>query len=131
MQITGQITAQATAQPIFWVQCEVKQDWRRLQQCTDQGAAVLALERLVAQGRYGALRLLKVDRNARHEPVDYQVLVGYQSGERLSEADATETTRELRAAARRRRMMNALPQTAALAVTFVASVGLGVWVATL
>ena len=83
------------------------------------------------QGRYGALRLLKVDCNTWCEPVDYQVLMGCRSGELLSEVDTTETTRELRATARRMRMMDALQRCAALAVIFVASVSLGVSIATL
>ena len=85
----------------------------------------------MAQGRYGALRLLKVDCNTWYEPVDYQVLMGCRSGELLSEVDTTETTCELRATARRMRMMDALQQCAALAVIFVASVSLGVSIATL
>jgi hypothetical protein len=49
----------------------------------------------------------------------------------MSEVDTTETTCELRATARRMRMMDALQQCAALAVIFVASVSLGVSIATL
>ncbi|MDE0815865.1 MAG: hypothetical protein OSB46_18150 [Alphaproteobacteria bacterium] len=49
----------------------------------------------------------------------------------MSEIDTTETTHKLRATARRMRMMSALQKCAALAVIFVASVGLGVWLATL
>jgi hypothetical protein len=109
----------------------VQQGWCHLQQCTDQGTAVLVLAQLLAQGRYGALRLLKVDCNTWCEPVDYQVLMVWRSGGPLSEIDTTVTTRELRATARRMRMMDALQQCAALAVIFVASVGLGVSITTL
>ncbi len=122
---------QAMTHPIFWVQGEVQQDWRRLQQCTDQDTAVLAFERLLAQGRYDDLRLLKVERNAWDEPVDYMALLVYRSGERVSDADAAELTRTLRATVWRKRFFRALPQHAALAAIFVASVGLGVWVAAL
>ena len=109
----------------------VQQGWCHLQQCTDQGTAVLVLAQLLAQGRYGALRLLKVDCNTWCEPVDYHVLMVCRSGGPLSEIDTTVTTRELRATARRMRMMDALQLCAALAVIFVASVGLGVSTTTL
>jgi hypothetical protein len=115
---------------VFYIQGDIQQGWRRLQQCTDSHAAMQALERFQAQGRYENLRLLKIDQNDWEEPVGHTVLREYHSGQRLSDDDTVEQTRALRSSERRKRLHRALPRHGALALTFIASVGLGVLFAT-
>ncbi|MBL4720654.1 MAG: hypothetical protein JKY20_05940 [Alphaproteobacteria bacterium] len=119
-----------TTHTIFWIQGEFQQGWRRLQQCSDSEDALQALERLQTQGRYDNLRLLQIDQNDWNEPVKSTALRIYQSGQRLSDADTDEQTRTLQIVERRQRVWRALPRLGALALTLIASVSLGVWVAT-
>lgn len=100
------------------------------QQCTDSDGAMQALERFQAQGRYENLRLLKIDQNDWEEPVGHTIMREYHSGHRLSEDDTVEQTRALRSTERRKRIRRALPRQSALALTFFASIGIGVLVAT-
>ena len=88
----------------------------------------MVLAQLLAQGRVKAAKsgLQHLVRTCRLSGLNGMPVRGP-----LFEIDTTETTRELRATARRMRMMDALQQCAVLAVIFVASVGLGVSITTL
>ena len=124
-----------TTHTVFYIQGDaqqrdIQQGWRRLQQCTDSHGAMQALERFRAQGRYENLRLLKIDQNDWEEPVGHTILREYHAGHPLSDDDTVEQTRALRSAERRKRIRRALPRQSALALTFFASVGLGVLFAT-